>query len=251
MAGGIASFENGQISVSEDSGDQRVLAAFQDGPNIAVDWFVSMDNPIHAYNKFLVRWDREGLPHSERDQIDVMANICDDQAPLPGGCATNKRTWDLENGKKLELNDTHLHDRGSLMGGNALPADRGEGVYSITVKGCDIHWPGSSTCRQSWFQEVKLAVVNNPIGWTGIVHVDLAKPQPATIEEAKRTVDERTALGVLAEACGHILSHSDYRDEQGYTETVLARLAMRTISTATFAPAHRPARKIGRRCSRR
>jgi hypothetical protein len=52
MAGGNASFENGQISVSEDSGDQRVLAAFQDGPNIAVDWFVSMDNPIPRAGTF-------------------------------------------------------------------------------------------------------------------------------------------------------------------------------------------------------
>jgi hypothetical protein len=62
-----------------------------------------------------------------------------------GGCWNYKRTWDLENGKQLELKDTHMYDRGHV----AIPADRGDGVYSFMVKGCDIKWPGSSTCRQS------------------------------------------------------------------------------------------------------
>ncbi len=225
LDGTVASFQNGQISVSPDDGDRRVLAAFQDGGNIAVDWFVSMDRPIHSYNKFIVRWDREGLPHSERDQIDVMADICDDQAPIPSGCATYTRTWNLEGGKSLSLNDTHLHDRGALMGGRAIPADRGNGVYSISVEGCDVHWPGGSTCRQGWFQGVRVSVSDNPVPWSPVTHVDLPQQQPATVADATRTIVDRTALGVLAEACGEILPQTDYRDEQGYTTTALARLA--------------------------
>ena len=227
MDGKIANFQNGQISVSEDSGDQRVLAAYQEWDGIAVDWWVSMDNPTHTYNKFLVRWDRVGVAHSNRDQVDVMAKNCDDQAPIGAGCLNyDTKGWDLENGQHLDLRDTHLYDRGSLtmeLQGHNIPTDRGPGDYTITVRGCNVHWPGSSDCPQSWFLPVKVTVQDKR--WWPQDDVDPGKPQPKTVDEAKRTIDDRTALGVVHFACHTIFPHSDYRDEVNYTMAAQAKLA--------------------------
>jgi hypothetical protein len=230
MSGNVARFENGQISVLEDSGDRRVLAAFQAWDKIAIDWWVSMDAPSHTYDKFLVRWDLQGLPHSERDQVDVWAEMSDSQL-IWGGRDT--QSWELENGKAIDLQDTHLRNRGSLgLGGNpALPPDRGDGVYVITVEGCDIRNTGSR-CLQSWFEPVavnfRTPVATDPSTYPKMATLDrvnFTQGQPKSIEQAKSTIDDRTALGVLTLACGSILQQTDFRSEEDYTAIAAAKLA--------------------------
>ncbi|MFE0105966.1 LGFP repeat-containing protein [Streptomyces sp. NPDC059009] len=106
-AGKYQTFLHGGISWSPDQGEKMMVAAYQQGQSIKVDW--GPTNPF-KYNKFIVRWDRNGENIGQQDVF-------------PGG--------------------------GSTSGSHTFGIP-GPGTYDVIVEGCDYDpWSGSE-CRQGW-----------------------------------------------------------------------------------------------------
>lgn len=100
-------FAHGGIVWSPDQGSGMILAAYQSGHVINIQW--GPTNPF-SYNKYIVRWDRNGGNIGQQDV-------------LPGSVTT---------------------------GGGYTIGLPGPGRYDVVVEGCDYDpWSGS-TCRQGW-----------------------------------------------------------------------------------------------------
>ena len=62
--GRASPFEHGEIVWSPDQGNAMVVAAYQEGGNITLDWG---DSSPHNYDKFIVRWDKDGHNVGQED----------------------------------------------------------------------------------------------------------------------------------------------------------------------------------------
>ena len=131
--GGAVTFQNGSITTNPDVWPGGALAAYQDGPNIDVDWQVEVGTfaPGFHYDKFLVTWSDASDSNYVPGQVDVPAKV-------------DQPDW----------NDTHLRSQGSYSipwGWNSPE------VIEVQVEGCDDPTndilkpdPFNSRCLQGW-----------------------------------------------------------------------------------------------------
>jgi hypothetical protein len=119
---------------------------------IVVDWNVSWTNPSpFTFNKFLVRWDVNGIHHDDGnpcergdgDQCDVLADMTAVQAVL-----------------LHYYNDTHLYTKGTFT----VTTNHGDGDYRISVKGCNEgSGPfGGDACQPDWMHPVVVTFKHQP-----------------------------------------------------------------------------------------
>jgi hypothetical protein len=202
--GEYVQFQNGQVSRSPDVWERGVLAAYQDGDSILVDWTVSWGEPHppsrYNYDRFIVRWDYRGR---NAGQADVNAD---------GGSE-----------------DTHLRTRGWYR---IRPPRNQDGDYVIRVEG--VETPGfnlfrlfsHSRARQGWMHPVTVRFSTaHPPRHDNHARVSLKDVPPATsVADAKAKFDRRTAAAVLYHAC-RPLPPTMYRNEQDFGAIILAKLA--------------------------
>ena len=213
---GVQNFQNGQIAVRPGVWQTGVVAAYQAGNDIRVDWNVAIvGRPSNNYDEFLVRWDfnndhfKSGDPCSgagltgSGDQCQVMADMGGIQAIL-----------------LHYYEDTHLRTSGNWT----MPVKHGDGLYGVLVEGCDVPTIGKSKCRQGWMHPVfvnyrkrKDYAIEYPIELTSF---DSAR----SVAESRAQAFHRTADIVGWAACRK-LSYNVYRNEQDDTNTALAKLA--------------------------
>ena len=211
--GGYVQFEHGQVAVSPSVWEQGVVAAYQDGNGIFVDWTVSWTSPSHYnYSKFVVRWDYNGqhfddvdrkpCQRGDGDQCDVLADMTEVQAVLLHYFA-----------------DTHLRTKGTF----ALPVDHGPGDYGIAIEGCDEGAVGGSTCRQGWLHAVRVNLQPPPPGVADFP-IDLTSvPTSFDAASSRGNFAGRAAAITLYNAC-RVLPYSVYRNEESYMTIILAKL---------------------------
>ncbi len=206
--GGVVTFDNGQIAFSPDVWENGILAGYQSGDSITVDWLVSWDEPNppshFSYDKFIVRWDFNGKHVSDGDQVDVK-----------------------------EKDDTHLRCRGSY----GLKANHGPGDYTILVEGADEHTLGHSTARQGWMHPVTVHFSAKDPGLDQFTsNVSLHGLHPAqSVQDAKANFDRRAAAAILANAC-QPLEHTMYKHEEGYATSILAMMAYPDYFQSEYLP---------------
>jgi uncharacterized protein YodC (DUF2158 family) len=99
-SGRAQQFEHGEIVISPDQGPSMVVAVYQRGDYVVVDWGDS--SPFH-YDKWLTRWDFKGTFHDQPDDIT-------DQAPASG---TYSRYWASPGTLTVRLEGCDSHDLGS------------------------------------------------------------------------------------------------------------------------------------------
>lgn len=129
-AGSVTPFANGQIVTSPDQGPNMTVAVYQQGPELYVDWGDS--TPFH-YDRFLVRWDIDGV---NAGQVDV---------PMQ-----------LDPNQTIYVPPHEPRTRGVF----AIPLPRA-GNYSIIVEGCDYTSTGSD-CKQGWTVPATITYVPPP-----------------------------------------------------------------------------------------
>lgn len=213
---GAQRFHHGEIAIAPRVWEKGVVAAWQNGNDIAVDWTVSWTEPSHFnYDKFLVRWDFNGR-HSDS------GDTCS-KADLPGDGDQCDVIDDMTRVQKVLLHyyhDTHLRTNGTW----SFRANHGGGRYTISVEGCDVPSIGKSKCRQGWMHPVSVEFhptngdsTDYPIDLRGI-------PSAATLPQSRGAMFRRAAGFVLWNAC-KLLPHNMYRNEEDSTNTVLVKLA--------------------------
>jgi hypothetical protein len=229
--GGYVKFENGQIAISLDVWEQGVVAAYRDDwGRLVVDWTVSWTDPSHYnYTKFVVRWDFNNQhydnwpypvppgtdahdPPCERgdgDQCDIFADMTEVQIVLLS-----------------YIHDTHLRTKGTFF----LPTKHGDGLYRISVEGCDQGaLVGGSSCKQGWMHPVTVDYRKGD-DTTNNFPVDLrpAPDTPNTLIPSDGALHGdfflRSAAIILYEAC-RLLPWTAYRNEGDYGDIILAKLA--------------------------
>jgi hypothetical protein len=233
--GGYVVFQNGQVSTSPTVWERGVAGVYQDWNEIVVDWTVSWDEPSPPshfnYDKFLVRWDRNG---ENVDQVDVFADMAADQLIM-----------------LKYKDDTHLRTKGTFR---IRPT--GDGIHTVRIEGCDlasrINPLSTSTCRQGWLHPLSLmfrfdaaagAPPSGHLPMNQFGGLDLGKIQPAgSVAQAHAGFDDRTAAALLLNACG-LLPHSGYRNEENYGLMLHAKLAYADY----FDTDHCPGREVNNR----
>jgi hypothetical protein len=187
--GGVVTFQNGSITTNPDVWPGGALAAYQDGPNIDVDWQVQVGTfaPGFHYDKFLVTWSDASDSNYVPGQVDVPAKV-------------DQPDW----------NDTHLRSQGSYSipwGWNSPQ------VIDVQVEGCDDPTndilkpdPFNSRCLQGWMPEARVRYNSNfkvvtPDYFRFIDFNQMHVSPPATVEDSRAGLRARAAAAILQSAC--------------------------------------------------
>jgi uncharacterized protein YodC (DUF2158 family) len=145
QAGTSQPFQHGSMVTAPHQGPNMVVAVYQSGPGVAVNWG---DTAPFRYDFFNLRLERDG---SHIGQVQVKQ----------GGTGGS---YTFSNSRPEDDKDTPVVD--------------GAGHYSVTVEGCDRHTLGQSTCRQGFTPPASVDYL--PFG-----DIDLsAQPTPATASQA-------------------------------------------------------------------
>lgn len=241
---GYQQFDSGQIAVSPNVWEHGVVAAYQDGNDIIVDWNVSMGDPPENshfhYDEFLARWDFNG------SHTDNGSPCKDDPTRLPGDGDQCDVIADMTDpGVQIVLlhyyNDTHMKTRGTFH----LPVKHGDGTYHVSIKGCDTRTIGSAKCKQDWMHAVDVKYKDAKGAALDALSFpnDLRGITSATdVKSSHDAAFARAAAFVRLQAC-QMLPYSDYRNEEGYGTIALAKLAYADY----FAKDHCPGRTVENR----
>jgi len=238
--GGFMQFEHGQIAVSPSVWKRGVVAAYQDGSGIMVDWNVSLEDPPQfTYNKFLVRWDfRKGLKFEHFDDV----------SPKPCERGTGDQCDILEDMTDVQVvlihyfHDTHLNTKGTF----GLPTDHGFGKYKIIVEGCDEPKVGKSKCRQGWMHPVEVDLRSPGVYQTDYT-IDLSDvPSASDVDSSKAALFKRAAAYTRSNACS-LLPHSAYRHEENYMQVIMAKLDYANYYKSDLMGDHCPGREVANR----
>ena len=220
---GVQPFEKGETAISPGVWKTGVVAAYQDGNGIKVDWAVSRTEPSqYDYDEFLVRWDVDGKHNDSGDACSSSS------VGLPGDGDQCQVIEDMTHAQSVlnillhYYNDTHLRTKGTW---NLPVGDSSEHLYRIAVEGCDLPTGlGHSKCRQSWMHPVSVNF-RTPLNQFDIDYpIRLNAPSANTVSESRAALFRRTASLVLWSAC-RPLPYNMYRNEEDSTDIVLAKLA--------------------------
>lgn len=229
--GGYVTFQNGTIGTSPDVWERGVVGAYQEGGDVVVDWTVSWDEPWPAshfnYDKFLVRWDVNGV---NVGQSDIFADMGAGQIILL---------------KYKE--DSHLRSRGMYR----IPGSKADGTYRVVVEGCDVpdkfNPLDKSSCRQGWLRPitVQYRVDADRLPTVQWNQLDLATGHvtpPTSVADANSGFDDRAAAAILQSAC-QVLSPTAYRHEETFGEVLMGKMAYADY----FDSDHCPGRTVNNR----
>jgi hypothetical protein len=245
-------FEHGQIAVSTGVWEQGVLAAYQDGNEITVDWTVSWTDPSHFnYDRFLLRWDVNGF----HDDIWMAPNLCES-----GTGAQCNIFADMGGGQPILLNyymDTHLRTKGTTKiphyqtDAGVLSLNNCIGCipefpsqsYKIGIEGCDEG--GLLTgikCRQGWMHAVTVEFKPRPNDDDELTKVSpdypIALPNirhASDVATSQGEFSKRAAAITLYNAC-RLLPYKVYRNEEEYMTIVLAKLEYLNFYQDDYCP---------------
>lgn len=259
--GAFMNFENGQIAVSPSVWERGVVAAYQNGNELIVDWTVSLEEPSHYnYTKFLVRWDYKRLNDSKFTHYDDFEINGKKPCELRGTRGDGDQCDVLADMTEVQLvllhyyQDTHLRTKGTF----SIPVDHGDGYYRIELEGCDEGHVGGSTCRQGWMHSV---IVNykasQPITIDGDdgynieptdYTLDLSDvPSANDVDGSKTALFKRAAAYTLINACHALLPYKVYRNEEQYMQVIMAKLDYANYYLSDLQGDHCPGRDVGNR----
>ena len=208
--GGRAAFQNGSIVTNNGVWPNGVLAAFQQGGSLTVDWAVSVGDfsPGFHYDKFVVRWYNAADANSAPQQVDVAAQF-----------------------RQPDWGDTHLRSQGTY----SVPWGGSSALLQVSVEGCDNPSynllkpdPGQSRCLQGWMPN---ATVMYMADFSLLPHDDFASidfkrmgaHSATSVEDSIDQLRTRGAAAILQSACS-LLSYSLYNSGEGYTNTIMAKM---------------------------
>jgi uncharacterized protein YodC (DUF2158 family) len=193
----VVQFLHGQMVFSPKQGDKMVVAIYQQGEDVVVNWGDSF--PFH-YDKFLLRFDRDGL---NLGQIDI-----------DGGPPSS--------GKFVFHNSRPENESKTIIVDSA-------GTYGVTVEGCDVGVFTGTTCKQHW---TTAAFVNyQPFGSfmleSKLMFIPPLTP-PTTLDEAKKGESVRAYAASFFAACGPVIADVN-SDPDGFVQQVIAKLVHYTF----------------------
>jgi len=202
-------FENGSIAMNGSVWPNGVIAAFQDGFGITVDWAVSFGDPHPGYNydKFVVRWASVADPNNS-SQLDIPAKL--DQP---------------------EHGDTHMRSEGTYT----IPWSGAATAVNVAVEGCDNPTgnllkpdPLNTRCLQGWMPMLRVGFNPNlsslPPDDVAFVFFANTGVHPATsVADSKDQLRARAAAAILQAACSR-LSYVGYGNEEGYRNALFAKM---------------------------
>ncbi len=208
--GGRVSFQNGSIMTSNGVWPGGVLAAFQQGTGITVDWAVKVGDfsPGYNYDKFIVRWRNVADANNAPQQVDVPAQF-----------------------RQPEWGDSHLRSQGSyVVGWGGASA-----LIEVTVEGCDNPTydalkpdPTKSRCLQGWMPGAPVMYMANPslLPPDDFAFIDFGRIGAHSAASVADSIDQlrsRGAAAILQAACS-TLPYSFYSNEESYRNTILAKM---------------------------